>query len=119
MVTGLYASFIGHLPECKLRGTYDLKPQKLADKTIMLILNKAIAGGSEGVTSDILKWAMDDVYDLLTGQSESRWKQDIREKQRQGMSFRGSIEGKDHGDRSGCCGRSTGKPVPLADDYFS
>ena len=65
-----------------------LKPQKLADKTIMLILNKAIAGGSEGVTSDILKWAMDDVYDLLTGQSESRWKQDIREKQRQGMSFR-------------------------------
>lgn len=65
-----------------------LSPKRLADGVIAFFLNRAVFEGSKGVESNILKWATEALYDLLTAQNESQWKQDIREKERQGLSSR-------------------------------
>ena len=65
-----------------------LSPKRLADGAITFFLKRAAIEGSKGAESNILKWAVEALYDLLTAQNESQWKQDIREKERQGLSSR-------------------------------
>ena len=50
-----------------------LKPDRLADRALRYILKNTLAEAGEEASSDILNWAADALYDLLSGQSGRAW----------------------------------------------
>lgn len=65
-----------------------LNPDKLADGVIRYILKNMAAEGSEELGSDVINWAADALYDLISGQEEAEWKYQIRQLQKEGMGVR-------------------------------
>lgn len=65
-----------------------LNPDMLADGVIRYILKNMAAEGSEELGSDVINWAADALYDLISGQDEAEWKYQIRQLQKEGMGVR-------------------------------
>lgn len=69
-----------------------LNPDALADGVLRYILKNMAAEGSEELGSDIINWAADALYDLISGQKESEWEYTIRENMKNGMGVREATE---------------------------
>ena len=80
---------------------FDLK--LLGKSKFRYVLKNALGeGGEEGLT-DLITWAADDIYDLISGQDMSEWKQAIAEYEKLGYSA-SEAAGMALGDRAGQLG---------------
>lgn len=97
-VTGTIAGLAEFFTE--KMGVDNLLDKKLLSKSkLNYILKNAIAEGAEEGATDLINWAVDDLYDLISGQNMSEWKAAIAEYEKQGYSTATAV-GKALGDRA-------------------
>ena len=87
LVLGLASGLIEGLTENISLETL-LDADLLTDQLWKYIAKNMGAEGSEELSADILNWTLDALYDLLTGQNKSEYKQAIRQNVKDGMSSR-------------------------------
>jgi hypothetical protein len=81
-------------------GVDNLLDKKLLSKSkLNYILKNAISEGAEEGATDLINWAVDDLYDLISGQDMSEWKAATAEYEKQGYSTAAAV-GKALGDRA-------------------
>jgi len=72
-----------------------LNPVELSSKFATFAANmgrNALAEGSEELNSDLLNWAVDAIYDVISGQNESEYKQQVRKYIQEGMSAKDAAQ---------------------------